>query len=444
MAKRVRKSVIPKGLPMPKMKYSPGVHAGPWLFPSGQFASDFSANGVAPEATRDPQSPDLQPSELRLQSRYIWKNLKRVLDAGDSSLDHVVRMDHFFVHRDFEDAVIPSIDEYLLVRDEFFPNPDTRPTANSMSCSNLLCKPGILEIDFVAVTKKSKWVKETIRSSRVADPPEGHSHAVRVGPYVFCSSALASDSVHSVDPATATNENIWCGNDIANQTRSILDQLALILEDAESDLDLTAKAQVYLTPEGMKDVYRFDEVWRERFPKNPPARTLIPVDSLGIKDCVVAISLVAVTTDSNIKLETVNARGIPKWPLHEPHAMKAGNLVFLSSALATDNKGRFPSELRLNPNWPWYEKYDKPIIQQMEYILDNAEKVVQAAGGSGYDNVVRRQCFHTDYDEFILTWGVWRSKYPHNPPASTTIEEANCPLPVSGATMMLDLWAYVP
>ena len=80
----------------------------------------------------------------------------------------------------------------------------------------------------------------------------------------------------------------------------------------------------------------------------------------------------------------------------------------------------------------------------MEYILDNAEKVVQAAGGSGYDNVVRRQCFHTDYDEFILTWGVWRSKYPHNPPASTTIEEANCPLPVSGATMMLDLWAYVP
>ena len=211
MAKRVRKSVIPKGLPMPKMKYSPGVHAGPWLFPSGQFASDFSANGVAREATRDPQSPDLQPSELRLQSRYIWKNLKRVLDAGDSSLDHVVRMDHFFVHRDFEDAVIPSIDEYLLVRDEFFPDPDTRPTANSMSCSNLLCKPGILEIDFVAVTKKSKWVKETIRSSRVADPPEGHSHAVRVGPYVFCSSALASDLVHGANPATATNENIWCG-----------------------------------------------------------------------------------------------------------------------------------------------------------------------------------------------------------------------------------------
>ena len=444
MAKRIRKGVIPKGLPMPKMKYSPGVHAGPWLFPSGQFASDFSPSGVAREATRDQRSPDLQPSELRLQSRFIWKGLKRVLDAGDSPLDHVVRMDHFFVHRDFEDAFVPSIDEYLLVRDEFFPDVETRPTANSLSCSNLLCKPGILEIDFVAVTKKSGWIKESIQSTRVADPPEGHSHAVRVGPYVFCSSTLASNAGYGAGSSIVPDGNVWCGNKLEQQTRSVLDQLSLILEDAGSDLGLTAKAQVYLTSEGMKDVHRFDEIWREYFPKNPPARTLIPVDSLGAKDSVVAVSLIAVTETSNIKLETINARGVPKWPLYEPHAMKAGNLVFLSSALATDNKGRFPNELKANPNWPWYEKYEKPIIQQMGYILDNAEKIIQAAGGSGHDNLVRRQCFHTDYDEFILTWAAWMAKYPNDPPASTTIEEANCPIPVPGATMMLDLWAYIP
>ena len=76
---------------MPKMRYSPGILAGPWIFPSGQFASDFSANGVAREATRDPLCPDLQPSELGLQARYIYKNLKKVVDAGGSSLDQIHR-----------------------------------------------------------------------------------------------------------------------------------------------------------------------------------------------------------------------------------------------------------------------------------------------------------------------------------------------------------------
>jgi enamine deaminase RidA (YjgF/YER057c/UK114 family) len=444
LAKQVRKAIIPKGLPMPKMRYSPGILAGPWIFPSGQFASDFSANGVAREATRDLRCPDLQPSELGLQTRYIFKNLKKVVEAGGSSLDQIVRLDQFFVLEDTPDGHLASIEDYLSVRDEVFPASKGRPTSTGIRCSHLLCKPGILEIDFVAVTNASGWKKEVINSSRAGAPTGGYSHAVKVGPYVFCSGDLASDWDHGVDPSAVTNKNLWFGNDMDRQARFILDRLSVILEDAGSDLDLTAKAQVYLTAEGMKQIYKLEEVWKEYFPKNPPARTLIPADGLGVKDCMIEINLVAVTKDGGIKPKAVHARGVPKWPLHEPHAMQAGNLLFLSSALATDNKGHFPEALKVNPNWPWYEKYEKPIIQQMDYILGNAEKIVQAAGGRGFDNLVRRQCFHTDYDEFILTWGVWMSKYDHDAPASTTIEEANTPLPVPGATMMLDLWAYLP
>ena len=67
-----------------------------------------------------------------------------------------------------------------------------------------------------------------------------------------------------------------------------------------------------------------------------------------------------------------------------------------------------------------------------------------AAGGLGYENIIRRQTFHSDFDEFILCFETWGTRFPHDPSVSTTIEDSTVPLPVPGATLVLDLWAYIP
>lgn len=441
MARRIRQQIFPKAFPPPRMSYSPGIKAGPWIFVAGQIASEYSERGMHPDATRDPLCPYLRPSEVRLQALYSLPNLEKVLTTGGSSFERTVRIDQFMVLEDTPDGERNEISEYLRTRNQFIPEEAGRPASTMVGCSHLLCRPCIVEIDFLALTGESDWKKEVINSSRVPPLPDGDNHAVKAGPYVFCTGQFATDFSQGVAPSARRNPGLWHGNDMESQTRLILERLATVLDDAGSSLDLSVKAQVYLTAEGMKQVWKLDEVWKEYFPKNPPARCVTPAEGLAAEGCLVEVNLVAVTKEGGIKPQTVKARGVPKWPLHEPHAMRAGNLLFLSTGIAADDRGHFPKECQVNPHFPWYEK---GIRKQTEYILSNAERIVKAAGGSGYDNIVRRQCFHCDYDEFILCWEVWESKFDHDPPASTTIEDANVPPPVPGATLVLDLWAYIP
>ncbi len=439
--KKVRRQIFPKEFPEPRMNYSPGVEVGDWIFVAGQIASEYSERGMHPDHTRGPVSPYLQPSEVRLQALYSLPNLEKVLTTGRSSFQRTVRVDQFMVLEDTPDGERNEISEYIRTRNELIPESYGRPASTIVGCSHLLCKPCIVEVDFLALTKESKWQKETVDSPGLPKLPDGSPHAVKAGPYVFCSGQSATDWLNAVAPDAQRNQALWQGNDMENQTRCILDRLSRVLEDAGSSLDLSVKAQVYLTPEGMKQIWKMDDVWKEYFPKNPPARTVTPTEGLAGEGCLIEVNLVAVSRDGGIKPRTIRAKEVPKWPLHEPHAVKAGNLLFLSTGIASDNRGHVPKHVQVNPYYPWYEK---GVRKQTDYIMGNAEAIVRAAGGQGYDNIVRRQCFHSDYDEFILSWEVWESKFDDEPPASTTIEDSGVPLPVQGATLVLDMWAYIP
>ena len=62
--------------------YSQGISAGPWLFVSGQLGMD-------------PESGELVSAEISAQARQALENLRQIVLAGGSDLNHVVAVDVF-------------------------------------------------------------------------------------------------------------------------------------------------------------------------------------------------------------------------------------------------------------------------------------------------------------------------------------------------------------
>jgi enamine deaminase RidA (YjgF/YER057c/UK114 family) len=83
----------------------------------------------------------------------------------------------------------------------------------------------------------------------------------------------------------------------------------------------------------------------------------------------------------------------------------------------------------------------RSFSQQMNHILDNAEKICRKAGTS-LSNVVRVQQFHTDLGTFKESWKAWDKRLPGQYLPYSAIETPA--LAVPGAVVMLDLWVYAP
>ncbi len=75
--------------PMPLGPEPQAVKAGPYLFFSGQMASDYQ-NGLAPEASIDPAFPFHQ-SGARLQAAYILDNVEAICAAAGTSSANLVK-----------------------------------------------------------------------------------------------------------------------------------------------------------------------------------------------------------------------------------------------------------------------------------------------------------------------------------------------------------------
>lgn len=72
------------GLPKPIGPYSPGMQLDRLLFVSGQGADD-------------PDTGKLIGPDIESQTEQVLKNLQRILEAGGSSLKHVLRCGVFIV-----------------------------------------------------------------------------------------------------------------------------------------------------------------------------------------------------------------------------------------------------------------------------------------------------------------------------------------------------------
>lgn len=108
-----------------------------------------------------------------------------------------------------------------------------------------------------------------------------YNQAVRHGSMLFTAGQIP------LDPLTGQ----IAGDDIATQTKQVLDNLSAVLEAGGADLSRVVKTTCFLND--MNDFLAFNEVYQRYFEVDAPARSCVAVDRLP-KDVLVEIEAIAI------------------------------------------------------------------------------------------------------------------------------------------------------
>ncbi len=119
-----------------------------------------------------------------------------------------------------------------------------------------------------------------IRTDNAPAPGGHYSQAVRVGNQVYVAGSGPFDpKTHKI-----------VGTSIVEQTRKTLENVAAILEAAGSSLNQVVQVTAYL--KNMDDFPGMDNVFKEKFKKDPPARTTVQAGLYG-KDRLIVLDAIA-------------------------------------------------------------------------------------------------------------------------------------------------------
>jgi 2-iminobutanoate/2-iminopropanoate deaminase len=96
-----------------------------------------------------------------------------------------------------------------------------------------------------------------------------YSQAIRAGNLLFCSGQVA------LDPVTG---ELVAPDDVAAQTRRVLDNLGAVLEAGGASWDSVVRVTIFLID--MNDFATVNSIYGERFRAAPPARATVQVSAL--------------------------------------------------------------------------------------------------------------------------------------------------------------------
>jgi len=122
--------------------------------------------------------------------------------------------------------------------------------------------------------------KDVIASEDAPAAIGPYSQAIRVGDTVWLAGQI------SLDPVTG---GLISGN-IEIETRQVMANIDAVLKAAGLELRDVVQTQVYLTD--LNEYQKFNEVYAEYFPNNPPARAVVQVSRLP-RDAKVEIMMTA-------------------------------------------------------------------------------------------------------------------------------------------------------
>ena len=119
---------------------------------------------------------------------------------------------------------------------------------------------------------------KTINTNKAPEALGPYSHAMVVNNLVFTSVQIPLD----------TEGNI-VSSDVKEQTKQVLENLSVVLEEAGSDLNSVVKATIFISD--MNEFQQINEVYGSYFNEHQPARSCVEVSRLP-KDVKVEIELV--------------------------------------------------------------------------------------------------------------------------------------------------------
>jgi enamine deaminase RidA (YjgF/YER057c/UK114 family) len=413
------------------VRYAPGVRAGPWIFATGHKGTADFVSGMAADVL-ETAAPRHGLPKYKKEARHIFANFDKVLKAGGSRRDHVVRVDQYYT----AGHVVPA---YHDVRREFFGG--HVPPSTSNLHQKFLCTGQDMEVQMMAaVPGKGVVVNQHRPANLPVHATSSYSPVLTCGDFVFVAGQTAEAfkiEEGPIDPAARMPAgHLWKGLPIKLETDFIVERkLKPALESVGNTLAEVVKAQVYLRD--IDDVPGFNEIWAKHFPKSPPATTIITTSNPGFicEMGRIEINTVSVRRGGKTKKEVIDA-GVPTVFDGHVQAIRAGNLLFLSGMMAVDARGALAVQCDVRQPY-----FGDATELQMEYLLARARRLC-AKAGTVLENVVRVQQFHTDLADFHAAWRVWDRHLPKTFLPFSAIETPA--LAVPGATVMLDLWVYVP
>jgi enamine deaminase RidA (YjgF/YER057c/UK114 family) len=433
-AKPAAEPLLPVELGLGKIRFAQGMKAGRWVFASGLMAQDFKT-GIAPDvlAARMPHGgrPKREKEALR-----IYENLDAVLRAAGTDRTNLVRTDQYY-------TTVKAVPPYQQARREFLAG--RIPPSTSIAQRGMLLPGADMTIQALGVIPQAGFEVTHLRHEQLAGrPTSGYSPALTVGDFIFIpgiTSLAVGDEPRRNGVAAAalmTEGTQWAGQPIKLEAEFIIKQrMVQSLALAGATLDGVVHAQVYLTdPE---DYSAFNDAWTRHFKSSPPSLDIIPCIPHGLApyDGKIEINVLAVKPGGAARKSQIDG-GVATAFANQPQAVKAGDLLFISGLMAIDRDGLVP-QAEANPSQPYFSS---PAEAQAEFIIGNIGKLCEAAGTS-LNNVVRILQFHTDLAEFYPVYKVWERRLGGRPVPFSAIEVPS-PLPVPGATVMIEAWAYAP
>ncbi|HEY7067480.1 MAG TPA: RidA family protein [Chloroflexota bacterium] len=267
--------------------YLPGCKVGALLFLAGEVPADpergLIVRGYA-DLDADGQAlatgsigADGWEGRVRAQAWFVYQRITRLLEQSGSSLRHVAKQNVYL--RDPRDY--PAFEG--ISRQVFG---DALPATSVVAVDEYGHRDFDLEVEVTAVAADGPPLTR-VTSDRLPTLGPGFPHAVRAGPFVYCSMQLALDPASGRIVAGAAG-----AADLAErQAEQIYENVALVLAEQGVGLDRLVRQVIYVADPAVAPA--IEAVAHMVTGRAPPATTLVGVRTLWPASALVQIDFTA-------------------------------------------------------------------------------------------------------------------------------------------------------